>query len=87
MADEAKQTWMRLDLPEGSPAHEAIERWGLLTQFQEIDLETSMIGIHGRLVKLDSRLSEGHGVEIDRPITAAPEPVPRRDQSGQDADD
>lgn len=86
-ADKFKQTWLKLDVPEGSTAREAIERSGLLVQFPEIDLAVSRIGIFGRLVRLDTRLSDGDRVEIYRPITADPETVPRRDQTGGEQDD
>jgi putative ubiquitin-RnfH superfamily antitoxin RatB of RatAB toxin-antitoxin module len=79
-ADKFKQTWLKLDMPEGSTAEEAIRRSGLLDQFPEIDLERNRIGIFGRLVKLDARLQEGNRVEIYRPITADPETVERRDR-------
>jgi putative ubiquitin-RnfH superfamily antitoxin RatB of RatAB toxin-antitoxin module len=86
-ADKFKQTWLKLDVPEGSTAREAIERSGLLDQFPEIDLTANKIGIFGRLVKLDARLTDGDRVEIYRPITADPETVPRRDQPDSDQDD
>jgi putative ubiquitin-RnfH superfamily antitoxin RatB of RatAB toxin-antitoxin module len=69
-ADKFKQTWLKLDVPDGSTAREAIERSGLLSQFPEIDLAENQIGIFGRIVKLDTRLSDGDRVEIYRPITA-----------------
>ncbi|MBK1643187.1 RnfH family protein [Thiocapsa imhoffii] len=79
-ADKFKQTWLKLDVPQGSTAGEAIERSGLLKQFPEIDLQTNRIGIFGRLVKLETPLSDGDRVEIYRPITADPETIERRDQ-------
>ncbi|MCG6896649.1 MAG: RnfH family protein [Thiocapsa sp.] len=84
-ADKFKQTWLKLDVPEGSTAREAIERSGLLDQFAEIDLSVNRIGIFGRLVQLDTRLNDGDRIEIYRPITADPETTPRRDdpEAGQ----
>lgn len=78
-ADKFKQTWLKLDVPEGSTAAEAIERSGLLAQFPEIDLTKNKVGIFGRIVKLDTPLADGNRVEIYRPITADPETVERRD--------
>jgi uncharacterized protein len=85
-ADKFKQTWLKLDVPEGSTVQEAIARSGLLTQFPEIDLSKNKVGIFGKLVKLDSPLASGNRVEIYRPITADPETVERRDVVTQDAD-
>jgi putative ubiquitin-RnfH superfamily antitoxin RatB of RatAB toxin-antitoxin module len=79
-ADKFKQTWLKLDVPEGSTVQEAIRRSGLLDQFREIDLGRNKVGIFGKLVGLDTVLAEGNRVEIYRPITADPETVERRDR-------
>ena len=79
-ADRFKQTWLKLDVPEGSTLREAIERSGLLEQFPEIDLEQNKVGVFGKLSRLDAKLSEGDRVEIYRPIIADPETVERRDR-------
>lgn len=78
-ADKFKRLWLQLEVPDGSTVREAIERSGLLPQFPEIDLATQEVGIFGRIVKLDARVSDGDRVEIYRPITADPETVERRD--------
>jgi hypothetical protein len=78
-ADKFKRLWLQLEVPDGSTVREAIERSGLLPQFPEIDLNTQAVGIFGRIVKLDTRVSDGDRVEIYRPITADPETVERRD--------
>ena len=78
-ADKFKKTWLKLDVPEGCTAHEAIERSGLLKQFPEIDLEKNKVGIFGKIIPLNTRLSDGNRVEIYRPIIADPETVERRD--------
>ena len=79
-ADKFKQTWLKLDMPDGSTVREAIERSGLLGQFPEIDLNQNKVGIFGKLTTLDAKLSDGNRVEIYRPITADPETVERRDR-------
>lgn len=78
-ADRLKQSWLKLDVPEGSTVREAIERSGLLELHPEIDLETQKVGIFGKIAKLDAVVEEGSRVEIYRPITADPETVERRD--------
>jgi putative ubiquitin-RnfH superfamily antitoxin RatB of RatAB toxin-antitoxin module len=85
-ADKFKQTWLKLDVPDGSTARDAIERSGLLNQFPEIDLDENKVGIFGRFITLETPLNDGDRVEIYRPITADPETVPRRDQGSDDAD-
>ena len=84
-ADKFKQTWLKLDVPDGSTLREAIERSGLLERFPEIDLGVNKVGIFGKLSRLDTRLSDGDRVEIYRPITVDPETVERRDR--QDTND
>ena len=85
-SDKFKQTWLKLDVPDGSTAREAIDRSGLLNQFPEIDLNTNKVGIFGKIVPLATPLSDGNRVEIYRPITADPETVERRDRGGNDDD-
>jgi uncharacterized protein len=79
-ADKFKQTWLKLDVPDGSCAHHAILRSGLLDQFPEIDLARNQVGIFGKVVRLDTALAAGNRVEIYRPIIADPETVERRDR-------
>lgn len=78
-ADKFKQTWLKLDVPDGCSVREAIEYSGLLEQFPEINLEKQKVGIFGKVTKLDARLEEGCRVEIYRDIVADPETVERRD--------
>ncbi len=78
-ADKFKRLWLQLEVPDGSTVREAIKRSGLLPQFPKIDLHTQEVGIFGKIVKLDTRVSDGDRVEIYRPITADPETVERRD--------
>ncbi|GAB6051919.1 RnfH family protein [Magnetospira thiophila] len=79
-----RQVWLKLDVPDGSTARQAIELSGILEMFPEIDLETQTIGIFGKICKLDKQLANGERVEIYRPITADPDLVERVDTSGGD---
>jgi uncharacterized protein len=85
--DKFKQTWLKLDVPDGSTVREAIDRSGLLNQFPEIDLDQNKVGIFGKIVPLTTQLSDGNRVEIYRPITADPETVERRDRGNDENDD
>ena len=83
-ADKFKQTWLKLEVPDGSTIKEAIEFSGLLKQFPDIDLENQAVGIFGKISKLDTKVEDGDRVEIYRPITADPETVERRDRNNDD---
>ena len=83
-ADKFKQTWLKLEVPDGSTIKEALEFSGLLKQFPDIDLETQAVGIFGKISKLDTKVTDGDRVEIYRPITADPETVERRDRNNDD---
>ena len=86
-ATAEQQLWLRLDVPRGSTARQAIELSGVLEKFPEIDLDKQKIGIFGKMAKLDAVLEESDRVEIYRPITADPKKVPRRDLVDDDDDD
>jgi len=83
-ADKFKQTWLKLEVPDGSTIKEALEFSGLLKQFPDIDLENQAVGIFGKISKLDTKVADGDRVEIYRPITADPETVERRDRNNDD---
>ncbi|WP_308874852.1 RnfH family protein [Thiothrix subterranea] len=83
-ADKFKQTWLKLEVPDGSTIKEALKFSGLLKQFPDIDLENQAVGIFGKISKLDTKVVDGDRVEIYRPITADPETVERRDRNNDD---
>ena len=83
-ADKFKQTWLKLEVPDGSTVREGIEYSGILKQFPDVDLENQAVGIFGKLTKLDAKVTDGDRVEIYRPITADPEKVERRDVKDDD---
>lgn len=78
-ADKFKQTWLKIDVPEGSTVQDVIDQSGILEQFPEIDLGKQKVGIFGKVTKLDVKVKEGSRVEIYREIVADPESVERRD--------
>jgi uncharacterized protein len=77
-AEADRQTWLRLEVPDGSTVQQAIELSGLLKQYPHIDLGKQKVGIFGKLAKLDTPVKEGDRVEIYRQITADPAQVKRR---------
>ena len=85
--NQAKQFWLKIELPDDSTVIDAIQESGVLDLFPEIDLDNQKIGIYGKIAKTDARLKEGDRVEIYRPITADPKTVKRRDNDDDDDDD
>ncbi|MBC7951211.1 MAG: RnfH family protein [Rhodospirillaceae bacterium] len=77
-AKPQKQTFLTVDLPEGSTVKDAIEKSGILKQCPDIDLSTQTVGIYGKVVTLDAALEPDARVEIYRPITCDPKTVKRR---------
>ncbi|CAA7617069.1 Protein RnfH [Candidatus Terasakiella magnetica] len=74
----ARQSWLSIDVPDGTTVRGAIEKSGILHQFPEINLEQQKVGIFGKSTTLDTVLEEGARIEIYRPITADPKTVKRR---------
>lgn len=74
----SRQSWLSIDVPEGTTVKEAIEKSGILHQFPEIDLETQKVGIFGKATTLETVVEEGARIEIYRPITVDPKTVKRR---------
>jgi len=77
-AESDRQTWLRLEVPDGSTVEEAINRSGLLKQYPQIDLTKQKVGIFGKLSKLDGTVEDGDRIEIYRKITVDPKLVKRR---------
>ena len=67
-AAAARQTVVRLAVPPGCSLRQAVERSGLLPQYPEIDLETSRLGVFGRLRQPEEAVQAGDRVEIYRPL-------------------
>lgn len=71
-----RQTLLRLTVPEGTTAEEAIRRSGILERHPEIDLGgVNKIGIFAKPVPLTRVLRAGDRVEIYRPLIADPKAV------------
>lgn len=83
-AENHQQVWLRIEVPEGASAMEAIEQSGLLSRYPHIDLSVQKVGVFGKVVKLDAPLTAGDRVEIYRPIVCDPTQVPRRDTGDDD---
>lgn len=72
-----KQKIVALELPPGTTVREAVRRSKMDTHFPGLDLETSDLGIFGKVVPNpeERTLSDGDRVEIYRPLIADPKEV------------
>jgi putative ubiquitin-RnfH superfamily antitoxin RatB of RatAB toxin-antitoxin module len=70
-----RQTLLRLKVPVGTTAEEAVQRSGLLTRYPDLDLNASKLGIFAKVVPPQRELREGDRVEIYRPLIADPKAV------------
>lgn len=73
-----QQVILPVTVKQGTTAQAAIEASGILARFPEIDLNTSKIGIFGKLCKNDTVLRHRDRVEIYRPLIADPKEVRRK---------
>ena len=72
-----KQQVIPLQVEEGCTVYEAALKSGIATQFPELNLETSKMGVFGSVVAQPRQetLKEGDRVEIYRPLIADPKEV------------
>lgn len=75
-ADRGQQVWLRINVPEGTTAHDAIVLSGLLGMYPDIDLEQQKVGVFGKVVKPDTPLQAGDRVEVYRRSSATPARYP-----------
>ncbi|MCG8434267.1 MAG: RnfH family protein [Gammaproteobacteria bacterium] len=73
-----KQTIIRLEVPAGTTAMQAIRLSGITQMFPEISLGENKIGIFGKLCTEDRELKALDRVEIYRPLNADPKEVRRK---------
>ena len=72
------QTLLKIKVPEGVTAAQAVELSGIMEKHPEIDLEKNKLGVFGKLVKSDSPLREMDRVEIYRPLIADPKEIRKK---------
>ncbi len=70
-----RQTLLRLKVPIGTTAEQAVRRSGVLEHYPELDLSASKLGIFAKVVPPQRELREGDRVEIYRPLIADPKAV------------
>lgn len=76
-----EQTLLVVALSEGSSARDAITASGLLQHYPELILESLDVGVFGRRVTLEFRVSDGDRIEVYRPLLIDPKQA-RRERSG-----
>lgn len=67
-----RQLILKVEVPAGTTAIEAVRLSGVEEQFPEIDLATNRLGVFGKLCKADRVLNAGDRVEIYRPLLVDP---------------
>lgn len=77
-AEPDRQTVVRLDVPAGCTAGEALERSGILVAHPALDAARCRLGIFGREVAREHVLAGGERVEVLRPLAEDPKERRRR---------
>ena len=67
-----RQLILKVEVPRGSTAIEAVRLSGIEEQFPEIDLGKNRLGVFGKLCKPERTLQPGDRVEIYRPLIVDP---------------
>lgn len=75
-----EQTVVRLEVPAGTTAGEAVTLSGLVERFPEIGAAPLRLGVYGRGVDAAAVLGPGDRVEIYRPLIADPK-LARRERA------
>lgn len=73
-----RQLIVKLSLPAGSTAREAVLQSGIVSEFPDIDLTQLKLGVFGKAVPAEHVLRDRDRVEIYRPLQADPKEVRRR---------
>ena len=81
-AKPEEQLILRLEVPEGTTALQAIELSDIVQRFPEIDMNNLKLGIFGKLKKPEQVLAPGDRVEIYRKLIANPREV-RKQRAAQ----
>jgi hypothetical protein len=69
---------VRLRLPAGATAADAMRASGILERHPEIDLARQKIGVYGKVVEASAALADGDRVEIYRPLVLDAKEARRR---------
>ena len=81
-ATPARQVIVECIISPGTSARDAVRQSGIDGHFPEIDLDNCDIGVFGKVIPADYRLSDGDRIEIYRPLIADPKEI-RRQRAAQ----
>lgn len=70
-----EQLLLKAEVPEGASIRDGILASGVLARYPELNLDTLVVGIFGKLAKLDTPLRARDRIEIYRPLLADPKAV------------
>lgn len=77
-----RQVILALEVPAAASIADVIAQSGILQQFPDIDIDSSKVGVFGKLGKLTDSLHAGDRIEIYRPLIADPKAV-RKQRAAQ----
>jgi hypothetical protein len=72
-----RQKLLRLKVPAGTQAREALRLSGIVNDFPQLDVNSCPLGVFGEAVASDYELAEGDRVEIYRPLVNDPREIRR----------
>ena len=72
LAEADRQTVLRLELPSGTTAGEALDASGIFTHHPGVDPARCAIGLFGKAIGRERRLRDGDRVEVLRPLLLDP---------------
>jgi len=73
-----EQVLLTVRVPAQATVAQAIRASGILERYPDIDPARTKVGVFGKIVKPDARLSAGDRVEIYRPLTVDPKEARRQ---------
>lgn len=71
-ANPKYQQLISLEVPENCSVLAAIQISGIIEQFPEINLQKNKVGIFGKIIELNSCVTEGDRIEIYCPLLIDP---------------
>jgi len=78
-----EQKLLRLEVPSGTTAYEAVKLSGIAGHFPGLDIEAADMGVFGKIIKpREYVMNAGERVEIYRPLKADPKDV-RKQRAAQ----
>ena len=73
-----KQVIIPVNVDAGTTIGGAIVQSGIMSEFPELDIEHSQVGIFGKVAPMTKVLADGDRVEIYRPLKADPKEIRRK---------